>query len=171
MSDAISILFIDSNKRDHDYYAWRLRASPLSYDIVHAASGRAGLDHCARQPIECVVLEIDLPDMSGFEVLAELVRSACHPEMAVVVLTGHPNPYLLELALKNGAQAALQKMTPSGHKIEKCILAAIASVKGNRELRNGQMPLGASHNFSPSVSSEESISATTLLPLPLDTLS
>lgn len=135
MSDAISILFIDGNKRDRDYYAWRLEKSQLRYDIVHAATGRAGLNHCARQPIECVVLELDLPDMPGFEVLAKLVRSACHPEMAVVVLTGLPNPYLLELALRNGAQAALQKMTPSGHMIETCILAAIASVKRNRELR------------------------------------
>lgn len=138
MSDAISILFIDGNKRDCDYYAWRLHASPLSYDIVHTATGRAGLDCCARQPIDCVVAEIDLPDMSGFEVLAKLVRSASRPEMAVVVLTGHPNPYLLELALKNGAQAALQKMTPSGHMIERSILNAIASVKRDRELRHGQ---------------------------------
>jgi len=138
MSDAISILFIDGNKRDRDYYAWRLHKSQLRYDIAHAATGRAGLDHCARQPIECVVREIDLPDMSGFEVLAKLVHSACHPEMAVVVLTGLPNPYLLELAFKNGAQAALQKMTPSGHMIEKCILAAIASVKKDRELRIGK---------------------------------
>jgi len=138
MSDAISILFIDGNHRDREYYAWRLHASQLRYDIAHAATGRAGLDHCARQPIECVVLELDLPDMSGFEVLAKLVRSACHPEMAVVVLTGLPNPYLLELALKNGAQAALQKMTPSGRMLERSILNSIASVKREREVRHGQ---------------------------------
>ena len=138
MSDAISILLIDSNKRDCDYYTWRLGASQLRYDIVHAATGRAGLNHCARQPIDCVVLELDLPDMPGFEVLAKLVRSAYHPEMAVVVLTGLPNPYLLELALKNGAQAALQKMTPSGHMLERSILNAIAGVKRDREVRKGQ---------------------------------
>jgi len=84
------------------------------------------------------VLELDLPDMPGFEVLAKLARSACHPEMAVVVLTGLPNPYLLELALKNGAQAALQKMTPSGHMLERSILNAIAGVKRDREVRKGQ---------------------------------
>ena len=138
MSDAISILFIDSNTRDREYYTWRLGASQLRYDIVHAATGRGGLDHCARQPIDCVVLELDLPDMPGFEVLAKLVRSACHPEMAVVVLTGLPNPYLLELGLKNGAQAALQKMTPSGHMLERSILNAIAGVKRDREVRKGQ---------------------------------
>ena len=138
MSDAISILLIDGNERDRQYYAWRLHKSQLTYDIAHAATGRVGLDHCARQPIDCVVLEIDLPDMSGFEILAKLVRSACHPEMAVVVLTGLPNPYLLELALKNGAQAALQKRTPSGRMLEKYILSAIALVKHDRELHKGQ---------------------------------
>ena len=138
MSDAISILLIDGNLRDREYYAWRLGASQLRYEFVHAATGRAGLDHCARQPIDCVVLELDLPDMPGFEVLAKLARSACHPEMAVVVLTGLPNPYLLELALKNGAQAALQKMTPSGHMLERSILNAIAGVKRDREVRKGQ---------------------------------
>ena len=135
MSDAISILLIDGNDRDSHYYAWRLHASQTRYDISQAATGRSGLDHCARQPVDCVVLEIDLPDMSGFEVLAKLIRSACHPEIAVVVLTAHPNPYLLELALKNGAKAALQKMQPSGHIIEKSILGAIAGVKQDRERR------------------------------------
>lgn len=129
MSDAISILFIDSNKRDHDYYAWRLRASPLSYDIVHAASGRAGLDHCARQPIECVVLEIDLPDMSGFEVLAKLIPRAYHPEIAVIVLTRLPNPFLLDLATKNGAQVALHKTLGSGDLLAPSILKAISRVQ------------------------------------------
>jgi DNA-binding NarL/FixJ family response regulator len=134
MSDAISILLIDGNDRDCDYYSWRLHGSPLKYDLARATTGRAGLDHCARQPIDCVVLEIDLPDMSGFEVLAKLVRSASRPEMAVVILTGHPNPYLLELALKNGAKAALQKEAPSGRTLEKYILNAIASVKRDRAL-------------------------------------
>lgn len=134
MSDAISILFIDSNKRDHDYYAWRLRASPLSYDIVHAASGRAGLDHCARQPIECVVLEIDLPDMSGFEVLSKLVPRAYHPEIAVIILTRLPNQFLLDVAIKNGAQAAFQKMAGSGDLLEQSIRKAISIVQTRNRL-------------------------------------
>jgi DNA-binding NarL/FixJ family response regulator len=98
MSDAVAILLIDGRDVDREYYAQGLQASSANYDIVQAASGRSGLSLCARQPIDCVVLELDLPDMSGFEVLAYLARSTVHPEMAVVVLTGLPNPYLLELA-------------------------------------------------------------------------
>jgi two-component system OmpR family response regulator len=143
MSDTISILLIDGNHKDREYYARRLQASPSHYDVVQAATGRVGLDHCARQPIDCVVVEIDLPDMSGFEVLAKVVRSTCHPEMAVVVLTALPNPYLLELALKNGAQAALQKTTSNEDMLENAILNAIASLKRVREPRKGQMRLSA----------------------------
>jgi DNA-binding NarL/FixJ family response regulator len=143
MSDAISILLIDGNNRDRDCYAQRLRASSAYYDVVQAATGRAGLDYCAWQPIDCVVVEIDLPDMSGFEVLAKLVRSACHPEVAVIVLTRLPNHYLLELALKNGAKAALQKTMLSPDVLEQAIISAIASVKQDRELRRGQMRLSA----------------------------
>ena len=60
-----------------------------------------------------MVLEIDLPDLSGFEALAKLVPRAYHPEIAVIILTRLPNPFLLN-AIKNGAQVALQKTLGSG---------------------------------------------------------
>lgn len=61
-----------------------------NYDVVEAATGQSGLDICARQPIDCVVLELDLPDMSGFEVLAKLVPRTHHLGIAVIVLTRFP---------------------------------------------------------------------------------
>jgi DNA-binding NarL/FixJ family response regulator len=143
MSDTISILLIDSNHKDREYYAQRLQTSSSHYDVVQAATGHGGLDICARQPIDCVVLEIDLTDMSGFEVLAYLVWSACHPQMAVVILTGLSNEYLLDLALKNGAQAALQKRMPAAKMLEESILKAIATVKQDRERHNRPMRLSA----------------------------
>jgi DNA-binding response OmpR family regulator len=98
MSDATTVLLIDDDPHYRVYYAQRLHASSSNYDVVEAVTGRLGLDICARQPIDCVVLEIDLPDMSGFEVLAKLVPRAYHPEIAVIVLTRLPNPFLLNAA-------------------------------------------------------------------------
>jgi DNA-binding NarL/FixJ family response regulator len=129
MSDATSILLIDANHKDRDYYAQRLRISSPDYDVVHATTGQSGLDLCARQPIDCVILEIDLPDMSGFEVLAKLVPRVHHPEIAVIVLSGIPNQFLLELALKNGAQAAFMKNMTSGDILDTAILKAISTVQ------------------------------------------
>jgi DNA-binding NarL/FixJ family response regulator len=138
MSDAISVLLIDGNDRDRERYAQQLRACSSQYDVAQAATGQAGLNHYARQPIDCVVVEIDLPDMSGFQVLASLVSSASRPETAVVVYTSLSNPYLLELALKNGARAALRKIAPVNSLLDRSILDAISSVKNDRERRNGQ---------------------------------
>jgi DNA-binding NarL/FixJ family response regulator len=129
MSDAKSILLIDENTQDREYYAQRLQISSPDYDVVQAATGQSGLDRCARQPIDCVILEIDLPDMSGFEVLAKLVPRVWHPEIAVIVLTRLPNPFFLELALKNGAQAALHKTMTSGDILDTTIRNAIGTVQ------------------------------------------
>jgi DNA-binding NarL/FixJ family response regulator len=96
MSDATTVLLIDNDPHYREYYAQRLHASSTNYDVVEAATGRSGLDICARQPIDCVVFEIDLPDISGFEVLAKLVPRAYHPEIAVIILTRLPNPFLLD---------------------------------------------------------------------------
>lgn len=139
MSDATSILLVDSNHRDREYYAQRLHTSSPDYNIVEAATGRSGLDICARQSIDCVVVELDLPDMSGFEFLIKLLPHARHPEVAVIVLTGLSNPSLLELALKNGAHAAFRKIMTSGDMLEQSVLKAIATVAGERKRRNQDM--------------------------------
>ena len=128
MSDATTILFIDGNIKERECYAQYLEAASM-YDVVYAATGRSGLDLCARQPIDCVVLEIDLPDMSGFEVLAKVVPRPSHPEIAVIVLTRLPNHFLLELAIKNGAQAAFHKTIASRDILERTILEAISKVQ------------------------------------------
>ena len=129
MSDATTVLLIDDDSHYRDYYAQRLQTSVSNYDVVEAPTGRSGLDICARQPVDCVVLEIDLPDISGFEVLAKLVPRAYHPEIAVIILTRLPNPFLLDLAIKNGAQVALQKTFGSGDLLAASILKAISALQ------------------------------------------
>jgi HAMP domain-containing protein/CheY-like chemotaxis protein/signal transduction histidine kinase len=63
----------------------------LGYDDVEietAGTGRAALDALRRQPADCVVLDLRLPDMSGFEVLEELGADQELSEVPVVVFTG-----------------------------------------------------------------------------------
>ncbi len=63
----------------------------LGYDDVEietAGTGRAALDALRRQPADCVVLDLRLPDMSGFEVLEELGADQALSEVPVVVFTG-----------------------------------------------------------------------------------
>jgi CheY-like chemotaxis protein len=57
-------------------------------DIVTADSGAAALAALAEQPCDCVVLDLRLPDMSGFDVLERISRDKTLAEVPVVVFTG-----------------------------------------------------------------------------------
>src|SRR5262245_52337593 len=105
-----SMLIIDENAKDILHYTDRLKLYSPNCKIFHAATGQAGLDLCGSNSIDCVILEIELPDMSGFEVLVKLVPMVKHPKIPIIVLTRLSNPDLLDLARRHGAQAALHKL-------------------------------------------------------------
>jgi CheY-like chemotaxis protein len=67
-------------------------------DIVIADTGAAALAALAEQPCDCVVLDLRLPDMSGFEVLERISQDKTLAEVPVVVFTGR------ELSAEEDAQ-------------------------------------------------------------------
>jgi CheY-like chemotaxis protein len=63
----------------------------LSHDdveIVAAGTGAEGLELLNEQRFDCVVLDLRLPDMSGFEVLEEMRKDDSLSEVPVIVFTG-----------------------------------------------------------------------------------
>jgi len=67
-------------------------------EIVTADTGAAALAAMADQPCDCVVLDLRLPDMSGFEVLERISQNKDFAEIPVVVFTGR------ELSAEEDAQ-------------------------------------------------------------------
>jgi CheY-like chemotaxis protein len=57
-------------------------------DIATAETGEAGLTAMAETPYDCVVLDLRLPDMSGFEILKRMAEHADWRDVPVVVFTG-----------------------------------------------------------------------------------
>jgi CheY-like chemotaxis protein/signal transduction histidine kinase/HAMP domain-containing protein len=57
-------------------------------DIAVADTGEAALAALHEQPFDCVVLDLRLPDMSGFEILESLRDDASLSDVPVVVFTG-----------------------------------------------------------------------------------
>ncbi|HKU52478.1 MAG TPA: response regulator, partial [Nitrospira sp.] len=88
-----------------------------SYVVLEAGTGAAGLAVCQSQRVDCVVFEINLPDMPGFGVLIKLVQRPHHPEMPVIILSRVDLPPLARLAKNNGAQAFLVKAHTSGDQL------------------------------------------------------
>jgi CheY-like chemotaxis protein/signal transduction histidine kinase len=57
-------------------------------DVAIAATGSEALEAIATEPYDCVVLDLRLPDMSGFEVLEQLRDTPPVSDVPVVVFTG-----------------------------------------------------------------------------------
>jgi len=79
-----------------------------------------------------VILELDLPDQSGFQLLLSLLPLASRPYVAVIILTQIPYESLWELARDNGAYACFYKKHTSGEDLDRAIQRAVSLV--------GQMP-------------------------------
>ena len=67
-----------------------LRDMPL--DIEHAANGAEAIAALERQPPDLVFLDINLPDMHGWEVLEHLKGDLRLGQTRVIVLTSHSDP-------------------------------------------------------------------------------
>ena len=129
---ATSVLLIDGNRSQRVYWAEQLKRASPDYEIVEASDGQSGLDIYRSRRLDCVVLELGLPDQSGFKTLVQLVPIANRPRIAVIVLTHMTERGVSELAKQNGAYAYFVKQYTSGEDLDRAIQRAIAYV--------GQMP-------------------------------
>ena len=127
-----SVLFIDGYHSDRTHYVDQLKWCSSDYEVLEAVNGQAGLTCYRSRRIDCVVLEIDLPDMSGFQLLVDLIPIPKRPNIAIVILTRLSSQLLWDLAKKQGAYACLLKNHTSQENLDRVIQHAVALV--------GQMP-------------------------------
>jgi CheY-like chemotaxis protein len=77
--------------------------------LVHAATGADALALVHAHPPDLILLDVQLPDMSGAEVLAALKRLPQAQSVPVVVLTADATPELPDRFVAAGAAAFLTK--------------------------------------------------------------
>ncbi|CAK0745549.1 two-component system, cell cycle response regulator [Gammaproteobacteria bacterium] len=100
------ILAIDDNTDDQRMYARTLRGS---YTVRTALSAKEGLLALAETTPALILLDYNLPDMNGLEILALLTKRTNAPSAPVVMLTGEGNETVAVAAMKNGASDYLVK--------------------------------------------------------------
>jgi FixJ family two-component response regulator len=61
----------------------------------------------AREPLDCLVLDVHMPGLSGLDVQAEVARSGT--AVPIVLVTGHGDDTARARAISSGAIAFLQK--------------------------------------------------------------
>jgi CheY-like chemotaxis protein len=91
-------------------------------DVV--ADGRAAVEAAARLRPDVMLVDLNLPKISGLEVCRQVARA--HPAVRLIVITGSPDPVIEKLALAAGATAFLAK-TEAGTALLPAIRKALAT--------------------------------------------
>jgi CheY-like chemotaxis protein len=100
------VLAVDDSDLMHRMYDVMLRGVPL----LHARDGHEALERLAQHPdIDLVLLDINMPNMNGFELLAELGARGAVPGLAVIVVTVAGGEADASRGLAAGAAAYLTK--------------------------------------------------------------
>lgn len=122
----ITILLIDDDQKDRTYWSNALRTCRYCYAVLEADSGEAGFNLFREHAVNCVVLDLDMPE-SGFFTLVRLVPDCQRPHVPVVILTRLTDSTLFELVKRSGAYACLVKHLCSIEELTLTIQQAMAS--------------------------------------------
>jgi CheY-like chemotaxis protein len=86
-------------------------------DMVAVGSGSAALEALLREQFDCVVLDLRLPDMSGFELLEKIHQEQTLAQVPVVVFTGKDLSEEEQLQLKTMAKSIVLKDVQSPERL------------------------------------------------------
>jgi len=146
MNSKPKILIVDDEPFNVDYLEQELE--DLDYDIITARDGREGLHRVKQELPDLILLDIMMPVMDGFAVLAQLKADPALRNIAVIVISAMNDLENVIKGIKGGAEDYLPKP------FEPTLLhARIAASLEKKSLRDQQMKL--LHTFATEEVAEE----------------
>jgi CheY-like chemotaxis protein len=86
------------------------------YDVITAPNGPEGVKQYETEQPDLIVLDIAMPDMSGFEVaksIRELEKRDQRPHTPIIILTAYARSFFLSVGSESGIDSYLTKpITP-----------------------------------------------------------
>jgi CheY-like chemotaxis protein len=89
------------------------------FDVRLVKSAGSALNFLARQEVDIILLDIEMPGMSGFEFLHEIKKNPKLIRVPIVVVSSHSEEEALELAMKEGASGYIAKPINAGTLLQK----------------------------------------------------
>jgi len=101
------VLLVDDQRQVTRMLRSSLELSGRSYDILDVASAEEALREMERGPVDLVVTDLRLPEMSGLELIARIRQT--HPRMRAILVTGQPTRQVEAQARALGVVAFIPK--------------------------------------------------------------
>lgn len=83
--------------------------SRLGLSVSEATGGREALSLCRSSMPDCFLLDLEMPEMSGLDVLREIRKMENGDEVPVIICTSHEHPSFIGHAYVNGASSYIVK--------------------------------------------------------------
>ena len=87
----------------------RASLTPMGIEFIEAASGLEAIERLALGPIQLMVLDLNMPDMHGLEVLGFVRANQKFQQLPILVLTTRDDPSSRTAAMQAGATNYLTK--------------------------------------------------------------
>src|SRR5437773_2513399 len=100
------VLIVDDVPAMAEQYAYDLKRL-RGYETLIAQSGRTALESLTRDSVDCVILDLEMPGMDGFEVLRSVERLGLR--VPVIVYTGTGDYDRCAQAIRLGAYSFIDK--------------------------------------------------------------
>lgn len=128
-SDELHFLIVDDCRHFRDSFRRLLWVSNerFSKHIEEASDGPGALDALQTTDVDCVILDVHIPNGSGIEWLSRLREDA--PQAAFIIVSGDGDQMTAVAAMKQGADDYLVKGTITPEALNRAVTKAVERVR------------------------------------------
>lgn len=131
MKTRLSILIVEDSPTMAEEISMLLTSrKEAKVDIEKVQTLASAVDRLKSPGIDCIVLDLILPNGSGAEVIGKVAETA--PNIPIVVVTGLPAEENAGYAFQAGAQEFLEKSAMTGESLMRRIRHAVARMEAER---------------------------------------
>jgi diguanylate cyclase (GGDEF)-like protein len=132
-TQAVRVLIVEDNPGDAILVREMLRdADPGGFELAHASRLSEGIDRLLAGGLECILLDLSLPDAEGLDALTQI--QAVSLDIPVIVFSGRNDERVAVRAVQEGAQDYLIKGQVDGRLLARSINYAIERKRVEVEL-------------------------------------
>lgn len=102
------ILYIEDDEASRNLIAEVIKQK-IFLELNIATTGQDGIDNALKQPPDLVIVDIGLPDMSGFDILKTLRKNPATAHLPIIALSAHASEKDIQNGLSAGFDSYLTK--------------------------------------------------------------
>jgi PAS domain S-box-containing protein len=123
----LKVLILDDSPEDREIYHRFLREE--MYEFFECEMGEEGIRICLSERPDCVLVDYNLPDMTGLEFVEQLRKSFSVDQIALLFLTGQGNEEIAVRAMKMQVQDYLIKGNITAESLRVSVRNALEKVE------------------------------------------